>query len=42
MTAILHHSDGTEDKILLNHAMTPDQINWFKEGSALNVLAGVQ
>ncbi|NBY20909.1 aconitate hydratase [bacterium] len=41
MTAILHHADGTEDKILLNHSMTQDQIAWFKAGSALNLLAGV-
>lgn len=41
MTAVLHHADGSEDKILLNHSMTQDQIGWFKAGSALNLLAGV-
>jgi aconitate hydratase len=37
--AILTHADGKEDKILLNHSMTPDQIAWFKAGSALNLLS---
>lgn len=41
VTAILHHADGSQDKILLNHSMTEDQIGWFKAGSALNLLAGV-
>ncbi len=41
VTAVLHHSDGSEDKITLNHSMTEDQIGWFKAGSALNLLAGV-
>ncbi len=41
VTAVLHHADGTEDNILLNHSMTQDQIGWFKAGSALNLLAGV-
>jgi aconitate hydratase len=37
--AIFTHSDGKEDKIQLNHSMTPDQIAWFKAGSALNLLS---
>lgn len=41
VTAVLHHADGSEDKISLNHSMTEDQIGWFKAGSALNLLAGV-
>ena len=41
VTAIIHHADGTEETILLNHSMTLDQIAWFKAGSALNLLAGV-
>jgi aconitate hydratase len=32
------HKDGTNDEILLNHSYNESQINWFKSGSALNVL----
>ena len=38
--AIIHHADGKEEKIPLNHSMTEEQIRWFKAGSALNLLAG--
>jgi aconitate hydratase len=40
MTAILHHADGKEDRVALNHSMTAEQIQWFKAGSALNLLSG--
>jgi len=39
VTAILHHEGGGEDKILLNHSLTEEQIKWFRAGSALNLLA---
>jgi len=39
VTLILHHADGKEDKVFLNHSMTLEQIEWFKAGSALNLLA---
>jgi len=35
---ILQHSDGTDDKIILQHSYNSSQIEWFKSGSALNVL----
>ncbi len=35
---IAHHSDGTSDEILLNHSYNAQQIEWFKAGSALNLL----
>ena len=35
---ILSHSDGTKDELLLNHSYNKSQIEWFKAGSALNVL----
>lgn len=35
---VLHHKNGKEDKVVLNHSMTKDQISWFKAGSALNIL----
>ncbi|MBM4176904.1 MAG: aconitate hydratase [Ignavibacteria bacterium] len=37
---IIHHSDGTSDEILLNHSYNKNQIEWFKAGSALNLVAG--
>lgn len=39
VTMVLHHADGKEDRIPLNHSMTKDQIDWFKAGSALNLLS---
>ena len=35
---ILSHKDGNKDEILLNHSYNQSQIEWFKAGSALNVL----
>ncbi|NIM26510.1 MAG: aconitate hydratase [Nitrososphaeria archaeon] len=35
---ILTHSDGNKEEILLNHSYNQSQIEWFKAGSALNVL----
>ncbi|MEO9511227.1 MAG: aconitate hydratase [Flavobacteriaceae bacterium] len=32
------HSDGSTDTILVNHTYNESQIEWFKEGSALNVI----
>ena len=36
---VLHHADGTEEKISARHSYTPQQIAWFRAGSALNTLA---
>jgi aconitate hydratase len=36
--AALHHADGTSEKLRLRHTLTADQIDWFKAGSALNLL----
>ena len=33
----LHHSDGTEEKLYLNHSFGESQIEWFKKGSAMNL-----
>ena len=38
LTVILHHSDGSEDKITVNHTYNEGQIKWFKAGSALNLV----
>lgn len=35
---ILKHADGTQEIILLNHTMNKQQIDWFKVGSALNLI----
>ncbi|TPW17766.1 MAG: leuC [bacterium] len=35
---VLHHADGSADKLVLNHTLNAEQIEWFKSGSALNRL----
>ena len=39
VTMTIKHSDGSKDSILLNHTMNKQQIEWFKAGSALNLLS---
>ena len=36
---IINHFDGTKDKISLKHTFNQNQIEWFKAGSALNLIA---
>jgi aconitate hydratase len=36
--AVLHHEDGKSDAIELRHTLNHEQVDWFKAGSALNVL----
>jgi len=38
LTVVAHHSDGTSDAILVNHTYNSVQIEWFKAGSALNLI----
>ncbi|GGW44865.1 aconitate hydratase [Arenibacter certesii] len=38
ITLELVHADGSKDTIKLNHTYNQAQIEWFKEGSALNVI----
>jgi len=38
LTLEVEHADGTTDTIITNHSYNDAQINWFKEGSALNVI----
>ncbi len=33
------HSDGNTEEILLNHSFNKQQIEWFKSGSALNLIS---
>lgn len=39
ITMTVKHSDGTSDEIKLNHTMNEQQIEWFKAGSALNLIS---
>ncbi len=39
VTAHLQHSDGTRETLQLDHSFSDSQIEWFKAGSALNVLS---
>ena len=38
LTIVLHHKDGTSEEILANHSYNELQIEWFKAGSALNLI----
>jgi aconitate hydratase len=38
LTLEVVHSDGSKDTIITNHTYNHAQINWFNEGSALNVI----
>ena len=38
LTVELVHSDGSKDEIKVNHTYNATQIEWFKEGSALNLI----
>tara|TARA_B100001093_G_scaffold291790_1_gene278552 strand:+ start:1617 stop:3884 length:2268 start_codon:yes stop_codon:yes gene_type:complete len=38
ITIELNHKDGTKDTILTNHTYNTQQIEWYKQGSALNLI----
>ena len=38
LTIELVHADGSSDTILANHTYNEQQIEWFKAGSALNLI----
>jgi len=38
LTAVLHHKDGSEERVSLRHSCNAEQIEWFKAGAALNLL----
>ncbi len=38
MSVILNHEDGSKDTIMVNHTYNDSQIDWFKAGSALNLI----
>jgi len=35
---VLQHKDGKIDKVKLNHTYNQQQVEWFKAGSALNLI----
>lgn len=38
LTIVLHHANGKDESILVNHTYNEQQIEWFKEGGALNII----
>jgi len=38
LTLVLNHIDGSKDEIKANHTYNKNQIEWFKAGSALNLI----
>ena len=38
LTVVLNHADGTSESITVNHTYNQGQIEWFKAGSALNLI----
>jgi aconitate hydratase len=38
LSLVLNHADGTTDSISVNHTYNEQQIEWFKEGAALNII----
>jgi aconitate hydratase len=35
---LVHHPDGTSENFEATHTMSDEQIEWFKAGSALNII----
>jgi aconitate hydratase len=42
LKVILKHKDGTSEEFMVNHSYSGRQIEWFKAGSALNLIAEKQ
>ena len=38
LTIDIFHSDGSKDRIKANHTYNSQQIEWYREGSALNLI----
>ena len=38
LTVVLHHADGSTDEFKVEHSYNQNQIEWFKAGSALNLI----
>ena len=42
LTLVLQHSDGSTDELELRHSYNAEQVEWFKAGSALNIIKARQ
>lgn len=42
LTLVIHHSDGSNESIQVNHTYNKGQIVWFKAGSALNAMGNAK
>ena len=38
LKVVFHHEDGSRDEAEVSHSMSEEQIDWFRAGSALNLL----
>lgn len=38
LTLVLHHADGSEERIEVSHSYNDQQIGWFRAGGALNII----
>jgi len=38
LTLVLHHTDGSEERIEVSHSYNDQQIGWFRAGGALNII----
>ena len=38
LTVVLHHANGSRENIEVNHTYNEQQIQWFREGGALNLI----
>jgi aconitate hydratase len=38
LTIVANHKDGSKDEFKVNHTYNEAQIDWFKHGSALNLI----
>jgi aconitate hydratase len=38
LTVLLHHADGSQDSVRTDHTLNAEHIEWFRAGSALNVI----
>ena len=42
LTLVIHHVDGSQESIAVNHTYNKNQIVWFKAGSALNAMGNAK
>jgi aconitate hydratase len=42
INCVLHHIDGRDEEISLLHSYNQSQLDWFRAGSALNMLHSIE